>query len=241
MTTNNINNQENLICVMTLSQDQAFDILRYYEDNGIDYVTMESEQIIGIYDILVPESKVQEIQPYTDAFFKNQENAASESVFSDNEPDIPVNKAAVYSSKAAALEDVRSSAYTLMLVGAAGLLFSILILLDVIHLPVNDLVPIVMTAMFSVFFIVGILNFKKIASLEEAASQEASQTDRILQWFKSTYSASDIDSRCQLSDSEETNYFKRAEYIKELILLEYTLEDEYLDSLIEPIYSSLFD
>jgi len=248
MAANNTNKPDNLVCLMSLPQDQAFDILHYYKDHGLDYVTMESEQIIGIYDILVPESKIQEIQAYTDDFFKNPQMDMSDTdtseakpVSGNNEKESAVAKSSIYYGKAAALENTRSSAYTFMLVGGIGIIVSVLLFLGIIPLPVNDLMPIVLIAMSAVFFIIGISNYRKISALEEEASRESSQTSGILQWFQTTYTADDIDSHCQLTDSEETNYFQRAEYIRELLLMEYTLDDDYLDTLIDPIYSCLFD
>lgn len=255
MNTNTENHQEKFVCIMSLPQEQAFDILRYYEDQGIDYVSLELQREFWIYDVLVPESRMFDIQPFTDSYFANPDlkvyepntgvSASPESKDPEDSSDADLNvtasSASVYSGKAAELENVRSSANAFMLIGAVGLVFSVLVFLDVIKLPVNDLMPIVMTAMFGLFLVIGILNHRKISDLEIAASKESSRTEQILNWFRSTYTAADIDSHCQLTESEETNYFKRAEYIKELILLEYTLEDDYIDTLIDPIYSDLFE
>ena len=69
MNTNTENHQEKFVCIMSLPQEQAFDILRNYEDQGIDYVSLELQREFWIYDVLVPESRMFDIQPFTDSYF----------------------------------------------------------------------------------------------------------------------------------------------------------------------------
>lgn len=122
----------NLVCIMRLPQDQALDLLHYYEFHGVDYCIMELDKEINAYDILVPESKMQEVQPYTDAFFidpriPDTKTPAQELSPNDSAQETSSTASPVYKNKSGQLEDVKSTAYTFLLVGVIVLIISILI------------------------------------------------------------------------------------------------------------------
>ena len=124
--------ENNLICIMRLPQDQALDLLHYYEFHGVDYCIMELDKEINAYDILVPESKMQDIQPFTDAFFIDPRIPDTRNPAQDLSPKGPAQETSstaspVYKNKSGQLEDVKSTAYTFLLVGVIVLIISILI------------------------------------------------------------------------------------------------------------------
>ena len=59
----------------------------------------------------------------------------------------------VYKEKDAQLEDNRSTAYTFLGVGIAGLIFVILFALDIIKLPMADYMRVIMIVVMSVLFV----------------------------------------------------------------------------------------
>ena len=71
----------------------------------------------------------------------------------------------VYKEKDAQLEDNRSTAYTFLGVGIAGLIFVILFALDIIKLPMADYMRVIMIVVMSVLFVIflgiGITHFRK--------------------------------------------------------------------------------
>lgn len=60
----------------------------------------------------------------------------------------------VYKEKDAQLEDNRSTAYTFLGVGIAGLIFVILFALDIIKLPMADYMRVIMIVVMSVLFVI---------------------------------------------------------------------------------------
>ena len=79
----------------------------------------------------------------------------------------------VYKEKDAQLEDNRSTAYTFLGVGIAGLIFVILFALDIIKLPMADYMRVIMIVVMSVLFVIflgiGITHLRKIKQMSEDA------------------------------------------------------------------------
>ena len=83
----------------------------------------------------------------------------------------------VYKEKDAQLEDNRSTAYTFLGVGIAGLIFVILFALDIIKLPMADYMRVIMIVVMSVLFVIflgiGITHFRKINQMSADADMES--------------------------------------------------------------------
>lgn len=145
----------------------------------------------------------------------------------------------MYIENNAKLEDNKSTAYTFLLVGAGGLIFVILYAAGIIKLPLSDYMRILMTVMLSILFIaflsIGIIHFKRIKSMKEAADVEDSLTNEIKTWFLASFNEKNID-----ADGADI-YFLRYEQMKEYLHTKYSdLEEEYEDHLLEMMYNELY-
>ena len=75
----------------------------------------------------------------------------------------------VYKEKDAQLEDNRSTAYTFLGVGIAGLIFVILFALDIIKLPMADYMRVIMIVVMSVLFVIKhLMDSRETAPLPQA-------------------------------------------------------------------------
>ena len=153
----------------------------------------------------------------------------------------------IFVDKRSQYEDMKSSAYTFLFVGIAGLILLALVAFDVIPLHMASymkiIMAIVMGALFIAFLGIGIQSFKKSKSLANDAVTEENQTNEILSHIYEHETADRIDARIPDSSSmkKEQLYFHRYEIIK-TALLQYSsdLSEDYMEDLIEKIYNHFF-
>lgn len=156
-----------------------------------------------------------------------------------------VAPAHAYVSKSTKKEDVKSTAYTFLLVSIAGFIFLGLFIAGVLPIYVAPymkvLISIVMGGMFVIFFLIGIRSFRDIKVLENEAATEKEVYEKIMSWFKDTYSADKIDAQIDTSVGNEQLYFNRYELMSSLIAEKCgDLEDSFLDHIIEDLYTALY-
>lgn len=159
----------------------------------------------------------------------------------------PKDGSHVYINKRSQYEDMKSSAYTFLLVGFFGILLLILVALDIIplHMAVymKVIMAIVMGALFLFFLFIGIKSLKKTKSLATDAVEEEDTTDAILSWFFENQDADHIDAAISgvLEAEKEQLYFQRYEIIKKTLSNRFPdLDENYMEDLIEKIYTRLF-
>lgn len=143
-------------------------------------------------------------------------------------------------------EDVKSSAYTLLLVGCVGFIAILLEGFGVFNIPFSPstkwLFYTVMGGIFIAFIISGTISFIHTKQLKIDAENEDKLIDDILSWFRDNYTKESIDSSIDTDIQDELLYFNRAEYIKNEIMHQFESADEALvDSLIETIYQENFE
>lgn len=175
--------------------------------------------------------------------------------YADEDPGMPLRACDLTSSssavhpyvkKDAAYEDTKSTAFTFLVVGLAGLLAIVLIALDVIHLNMESYMRIlmfsVMGLLFVIFLVIGMRYQLLLKSLRQEIQEETVMTDEILKWFLDDYSSSAIDQKlADPSLREEPLYFARYEMIEQLILSKYpSLNPSFADHLSEEVYGLLY-
>lgn len=159
----------------------------------------------------------------------------------------------VYVKKSARFQDMKSSAQAFFLLGGAALAAALLCFLKIIPLA-GSAWPII-TAAAALFgaacLAVGVKTLKEAASLKTEAARENKETDALVSWFLTTYSAEEIDRQLQ-SDAEaakdsldtyspEELSLKRYGLIQDLLITQKDLPDQsYVDLLCEEIYNRMF-
>ena len=151
-----------------------------------------------------------------------------------------------YIKKADKYEDVKSSAWTMMIVGILGIIFDVLAFTEVIKIPFNPttawLFYGIMTLVFVSFVVAGIYSYFKAVKINEEAKIENQKIDEINAWANDNISKNVIDAGLDLNESVEILYFSRAEKIKNLLMHEFEDVDEGLiDLLTENIYTNIYE
>ena len=148
----------------------------------------------------------------------------------------------VESSKKA--QDFKSGGLSLLFVGGIGLIFIVMVLLNIIPLHMylfsKYLVLGVMGSLFILFIVMGLLSVKSYKKFEIKASEEDNLTKNLRAWcldnLKQEIMDADIDEA-----SEELLYFQRTEKMKEMISQKFmNLDAAFLDSFIDDIYPEIF-
>lgn len=143
-------------------------------------------------------------------------------------------------------QELLSSAYSLLIVGGMGLTAVLLSVLDVIRLPLNEfsknMMEIVLGILCIIFLVMGLGCLKSARSVAKLAMEEDKLTSEITQWFKKSFDTFVIDTDIDENLGEELKYFKRCEAMKQIIRQSYgTLDEGYLDRLIEELYQYLYE
>lgn len=162
---------------------------------------------------------------------------------------LQAHEAATYMKAKDKAEDYKSSGFALTLVGGLGLVFMILYIFGIIDFKVADNIrligTIIFTLLFATFLYLGIKSFSD-AKKQIVLSVDEEQTDEeIREWFLFNYSAETIDSDCAIGLEErkdETSYFSRIEYMKQVILEKFPDVDRaYLENLLEDLYTQTYE
>ena len=151
-----------------------------------------------------------------------------------------------YVKKADKYEDVRSSAFTMLIVGMLGIIFVILALTKVINIPFSEstawLFYSIMSIVFISFAVAGFFSLRKANKLKTEAEIENKVIDEIEKWAKDNISQSVVDSGLDLNESVEILYFSRAEKIKNTLMHQFEDADEGLIELLtESIYTKIYE
>lgn len=157
--------------------------------------------------------------------------------------------AATYMKAKDKAENYKSSGFALTLVGGIGIIFMILFICGVIDIHMADNVRLISTVVFTVlfvgFFVLGIRSFSEAKRQAGISADEEQVDEEIREWFLFNYPKENIDEACGIGEDEkkdETSYFARNEYMKEVILEKYPEVDKaYLENLVEDLYTETYE
>lgn len=154
-------------------------------------------------------------------------------------------KLAVYGDKKVKAEDYKSSAVTLAIIGAAGLVLIVLHALGIIPIMLPQttkiMVYVVMGSLFVIFLISSVFAWKSCRRLLEEDKEEK-EFIRGAKTFMDSISEQTLMEDGELSDMpEEMKYFKRIAVLKRLIGEKYPeAKEEIVDYLAEEYYDAHF-
>lgn len=154
--------------------------------------------------------------------------------------------ALVYQSSSERAEENRSSAWMLLLIGVFGIAAVLLGILGVLPFRLGNpyLFYGVMSAVFLLFIVMGVVSMKNAKLFDKKAESENTLRDTMREWCGSNLTASDIDG--ELGDlsglPEEILYFRRCERLKEKLNRQFlNLDQGFLESFIDTyVYDAVF-
>lgn len=174
------------------------------------------------------------------------DNMKTTAVPSENLYEYTDNKVPSFVRLSDKYKDITSSASTMLIVGIAGILFMILVLMDIIPLPLNSstawLFDSVMGGIFIIFIISGIISFMHAKQVKIDAEEEDKLIDAILSWAEENITKDMLDEGLDLTQPEELLYFNRADKIKDQLMHQFENADEALIyEYTEQIYQNLYE
>ncbi|MBQ8956303.1 MAG: hypothetical protein IJ075_04975 [Lachnospiraceae bacterium] len=142
--------------------------------------------------------------------------------------------------------DLKSSGYALTGCGGIGLIIMVLIFTGVIPLNLSGAVGIVsklvMSILFLVFLITGIMSLKKSKIVSQDAERENDKKNEIKKWFLESFTSDDLTELIDQELEENDLYFERTSLIKDKICERFMdVEDALMSELTEEIYTELFE
>lgn len=151
----------------------------------------------------------------------------------------------VYKDNAQKAAEFKDSGYTLLGVGIAGLALILLMAFDVLPFRFGGITFItygVLGVMFLIFIIVGFNSMKSAKEYKKEALTESNLKEEIMNWCRENLTAESVDKSLLDEElSEEENYFKRTEYIRNEIGQKFINIDEgFLEQLIDEFYPEIF-
>lgn len=154
----------------------------------------------------------------------------------------------VYQDKKAKAEDLKSSAYTLLLVGILGVVALILLEAGVFPFRLAGsgryITYLVMGALFVIFIVIGIFSLKSSKQYEKEAVTEDKLTVKIKTWVKENITAESMKEQVffDADTPEEMKYFKYFDALKSAVIAEFgSLNASYLEALCEELYAEIFE
>ncbi len=143
-------------------------------------------------------------------------------------------------------KDLKSSGYTLTIVGAVGILVMILVIAGVIPFKLSGVFDVifkgVMSLLFLMFLVMGVRSLKKARTVSEDAERETDKKEEIKRWFLDTYDKETIDREANPDEDDNDLYFDRVEVMRHKISDRFMeVEESLMSQLIEELYTELFD
>ena len=150
--------------------------------------------------------------------------------------------AGVYVKKEERYDDYKSSAGMFLGFGIIGLVFVVLNLTGVLKLLTASFSLIVMCAMFVAFIVIGILSYKKAASIKEEAAQETQVVKDLTRWLENAVTREELEACEEEADGAELAYLKKIELLRNTLSQAFPeIDDSFMDQFIEDFYNSHFE
>ncbi len=147
-----------------------------------------------------------------------------------------------YVKKEEQYKDLKSSAFTFILVSVLGIAVLILNAAGIIKIFAGLLPYLVMGALFLAFLYVGFSSYRKARKVEKEIAEENNLTRDINDWLSQNVTAGQLDTLTDPNETEEVRFFHKLEKMKEMIIAEFgELNDSYLDLLTEEYYNTHFE
>lgn len=164
-----------------------------------------------------------------------------------------------YQNNAAKAEDNKSSGYMLLIFGIIGMVIVVLGITGVLPFYMSGAAKYmtygVMSALFILFIVMGLVSMKSYRVFADKAETENSLRSTMEKWCKENLDAEDMDAEIfddmtilespdgeEEELSEEVKYFKRTSYMKEKLSEKFmNLDEAFLDNFIDEIYAGIYE
>jgi len=221
---------------------------KYEYREGMTFCSDCDCELVDDLSLVSEEQSIEAVPDISQLFAMNLENEGDiteDGMFPGRDQN--AQKEDVYVSNEEKAEDNITSAYTLIFVGAAGLVLIVLFFLGIISIEMAKfskyMITGVMGTMFTLFFIMGIVSLKNFRVFKEKANSENNLTQQIKSWCIASFDKEAIDSNFDFEGvPDELKYFQRFKFIKDNINNQFmNLDPQYVDKIAEDIYPDIFE
>jgi uncharacterized membrane protein len=218
-----------------IANDEEDAILEDIQEESSEYLEMDND---ASGDFTEDElSNEENSEDTTDSMFDKEE--LEEILESTKEKPII---SSTYVKKEEKYKDLKSTAYTFIVVSVIGIAVLILNFVGIISIFNSILAYIVMGALFVIFFIIGIQSFSSAKKVKSQITEENNTTEAIKRWLSENVTAEQLDSLTKEETTEEIRFFNKLEKMKNMIITQFgELDDSYLDLLVEEYYNENYD
>ena len=230
------------------TEDEADRIVEYLEENGIDYAYTRYNSKDGQYEVLIQESRKEEIRGFMRTYFTKIApveipDPSEMEIQTYDEPPVMTPR---YKDPSERADEYKSGAQTLLLVGIVGAILLVLLDMGIVPLALSNeskiLINVVMGGMFIVFIALGINSVKTYKKLLKQSEEDENLENDIVDWFGKSVTIDMIASNENKRDSEEALYFGRIKKIKEIVSAQYKdLDLSFLEYISDKLYNNLFN
>jgi len=173
---------------------------------------------------------------------KNENSEDNVEDDSSEEKNIKTESDTYYVPKAEKYENFKSSAWTFIVFGILGAIFLLLNVIGVLTIYSTVTSQIILGLIVLACFMVGLWCMKGISKLKDDAESEENFTETLNNWLLENITEEFITTHKLADASDEVNFIKISDAIKELINTNFgELDDAYLDSIIDNFYSENFE
>lgn len=159
----------------------------------------------------------------------------------------PAVRAGVYRNSAEKAEDNRSSAWTLISVGGAGLAVIILGVTGILPIPLSGtnkyMIYGVMSVLFILFLVMGIFSMRSSKVFAQKAEKENSLREALEKWCRENLNPDKLDEEAGILPDMESEicYFKRFEKMKEKLNYQFVnLDQAFLEHFVDEMYDTIY-
>jgi hypothetical protein len=143
--------------------------------------------------------------------------------------------------KADEYKDLTGSVWIFLVFGVAGFVFVILNVIGILSIFSGWVPNAVMGALFLSFIYIAISTNQKAKKIQSEIEAENELTEKINEWLEQNVTESFLASLDDSNTSEELNYIKKIDTIKEMLIQEFGHQNlSYLDRVIEDFYATTF-
>ncbi len=246
-------------------EEQLSKIIDFLKSNDFRSAKSEFDPEKGMYRIVVPQNELKRVSGMVEVYMREQAQRlqkkaieeAQENMTPEQQEEFRRAVAAkavqprqtAYVSSAKKAEENKASAWSLLVIGGAGLIFIALCLTGVLPIFRNYssfyMFFGVLGAMSILFIIMGIVSFRNARGFEKNVDEENSLKDSLVTWCKENLKGQEIDSFIRMRNSglaDEEMYFPRLELIKARVNQQFlNLDQSFLDQFAdEVLYEVVF-
>ncbi len=233
--------------ILTFGEKEQMErLLAFLDYNKISGAYLSEDPNEHVFELRVP-TDILEAAKHAAAVFMIEENKETQDMGEQEEtPDVIVNAKGPYKNNAQKAEEFRSSGYVLVIVGALGLIFDVLIATGVVSFAFfgqnNYLAYGVMGFMFLTFLIIGVRSFSSAKTYSGKIEEENQLKEEILSWASQSLTKETVDAQAEISGlSEEESYFKRFDAMKRMTTSKFmNLDSAFVDALLDELYPQIF-